>query len=316
MFFPSSPLFLFHSGSLWHCFAFKLYLPNVYRANLSLTLFYWSFRLITLRFSSIKIKVVKWFILSNVFLTLQDPSLCRRLPEWISKQLHINLLSDFCCAASTFRHRRVPHLSWPLRTGQVRQHTGRLWVRVLWRLWERLHDDEKLHGWVQSFANQATPAHTQGVCSFRTLWIEPLRHLRGIPTVSSPTASVLCYSNALLYLCNACKPPKDVSIRCTMMGLVNVQLFSHCLHNKKLNPVCSYSYGADVWLQREPTTRKVKERVSSPQSPSLSEPSPPVSPRGLQVVDEVLSLQGLTRSSRQLMSCKISRLKAFVFTCV
>lgn len=49
-----------------------------------------------------------------------------------------------------FRHRRVPHLSWPLWTGQVRQHAGRLWMRVLWRLWEWLHDDEKLHGWVQS----------------------------------------------------------------------------------------------------------------------------------------------------------------------
>lgn len=55
------------------------------------------------------------------------------------------------------RHRRVPHLSGPVWTGQVHQHTRRFWMRVLRRLWEWLHDDEKLHGWV----THQTPADTK-----------------------------------------------------------------------------------------------------------------------------------------------------------
>lgn len=50
-----------------------------------------------------------------------------------------------CC-----RHRRVPHLPGYMRAGQVCQHTRRFRMRVLWRIWERLHDDEKLHGWVRA----------------------------------------------------------------------------------------------------------------------------------------------------------------------
>lgn len=48
---PSPLLFLFHSGTLWQCFAFKLYLPNIYSAYLSLAFCHWSFHFITLRFN-------------------------------------------------------------------------------------------------------------------------------------------------------------------------------------------------------------------------------------------------------------------------
>lgn len=41
-----------------------------------------------------------------------------------------------------------------------------------------------------------------------------------------------------------------------------------------------------------------------------------VPPRGPQAGDEVLSLHRQTQSSRQLMSCEISHLRAVVFTCV
>lgn len=115
--------------------------------------------------------------------------------------------SDFCFAVSTFRHRRVSHLSWPVRTGQVHQHRGRLWMRVLWRLWEWFHDDEKLHGWVQSWTSQLLHVH------IHIQWCVPsVRHLKGFYTVKTPNVSVPCYSNGLLYLCNESKVQKDVSI--------------------------------------------------------------------------------------------------------
>lgn len=140
---------------------------------------------------------------------------------WMSVQAAACQCSVCLSFVFTFRHRRVPHLSWPLRTGQVPQHTGRLWMRVLWRLWEWLHDDEKLHGWVQFATKQLLHMHTTCTVVYALLGELFEQSLEGIYMffyiVATPGVSVPCYSNGLLYLCNHCKSTKslqkDVSIR-------------------------------------------------------------------------------------------------------
>lgn len=263
----------------------------------------------------------------------QDPSLYRRLP-WMSVQAAACQCSVCLSFLFTFRHRRVPHLSWPLRTGQVRQHTGRLWMRVLWRLWEWLHDDEKLHGWVRFATNQLL--HMQTTCTVVYALLGELfqQSLEGIYMFFILSQPLVCQFHAILtdYCTYVITAKYKVSlkrrqhspkvIQCSIMQKWDL-LMSNCLVSayimrNSISCATTLMVPATDYKELQQLIKLKKEglpfnlRPSHYRSPFLSL----VPPRGPQAVDEVLSLHRQTQSSRQLMSCEISHFRAVVFTCV
>lgn len=86
--------------------------------------------------------------------------------------------------------------------------------------------------------------------------------------------------------------------------------------SKKLDLLYSHSHSASIWVQRAPTTHKKRGRHSA-SVPITFQPLPFMLPHGSQAWMKCLVYTDRPGAQfRQLMSCEISSLRAFVFICV